>query len=240
MIMPSLQQFSRFRWYVILGGILFFCILAVFIVFIMKNIGQTEPATEPSAPVTPGASQQQQAFRVISTIPPNNASGIYAGEQVVTVVTDVPITAVNNATVVFNPRLDYQPVIANTYPTRVLSLKILGGFHINTRYTAQVRDAMGAVIYTWNFTTSDQVGQGDSGLQAELDKQINEDFYPLIQFLPYKTQNYLLGYANHKELRITLRKSGLDRNAILTEVRAWVQSKGVDPNSHTYVFAGEN
>lgn len=60
--------------------------------------------------------------------------------------------------------------------------------------------------------------------------------YPLFDYLPYKTENYTVGYTSTLTLKITLIK---DTPEIRQEVLDWISSKGVDPNTHKIIWKNQ-
>lgn len=57
--------------------------------------------------------------------------------------------------------------------------------------------------------------------------------YPLFDYLPYKTDNFIVGYSSTLTLKITLKK---DTPEIRQEVLDWISSKGVGPNTHKIIW----
>ena len=72
--------------------------------------------------------------------------------------------------------------------------------------------------------------------QPDFDKKVGNDlnkYYPLFNYLPYKTNNYLIGYSNSLTLIVVLKE---DTPETRQEVLDWISSKGVDPKSHTIIW----
>lgn len=231
--MISLNRIQQYKWFIVIGLIL---LISIFLILITLFLQRNNRNDQPRITGEPSTTLRQEPFRITATNPTNNAENVYAGEQVITLRTDVPVSSESNISVSFTPALSTPPKFTNTFPNRVITMQIIGGLQTNTQYTVRARDWQGSTVSTWSFRTSGESGEGDSGLQAEIDREINEDFYPLITYLPYSTPDYLLGYTDRKKLKITLKNQARSRDVILQEVRAWVRSKGIDPDSHEYVF----
>ncbi len=234
--MFTLQKIQQYKWALLFGGILILCLVSIILFMLQQQSGQDGVTSGEDIP-TPSKQQTQPPFTVTGTLPANNATNVFAGEQIMTMTTNTPLLSEESFSLTFSPSIQYAPRIESSFPTTMVYFKILGGFAPNTNYTASVRDDKGVVVHTWTFTTSGETGEADSGLRSELDRSTNETYYPLIQHLPYSTPEYLLGYADHLTLKITLKQSGLDRQAVLNSVKRWVNSHGINPDTHEYVFS---
>ncbi|MGB9911487.1 MAG: hypothetical protein ACPLKP_02675 [Microgenomates group bacterium] len=55
--------------------------------------------------------------------------------------------------------------------------------------------------------------------------------FPLIEYLPYETQNFLVDYIAPLHLEVKI-KNKIDKNLIEKEVLDWISSLGIDPQTH--------
>ncbi len=85
-------------------------------------------------------------------------------------------------------------------------------------------------IFSWRFTTKEL--QESEIIEEEI--KATQKLYPLIDYLPLKTDSYYLTYLKSMVLEATL-KTGT-KEAAEAEIREWIQSKGVDPATHQIVF----
>ncbi|PJE69095.1 hypothetical protein COU96_01625 [Candidatus Shapirobacteria bacterium CG10_big_fil_rev_8_21_14_0_10_38_14] len=69
-------------------------------------------------------------------------------------------------------------------------------------------------------------GQGDS--PSEIIESLKEEF-PLFQYLPYQTENFLIDYLAPLHLKVILKS---EKNK--QEVLDWIKSHGVDPATHQF------
>jgi hypothetical protein len=78
---------------------------------------------------------------------------------------------------------------------------------------------------------------GDDFSESEQDIKLIEEtqqLYPLIDYLPIDNELYYLAYSAPYELVVLLRSG--DKNAVENEITDWIESKGVDPETHTIIF----
>ncbi len=183
------------------------------------------------------STQTQIPYKILSTIPNDHAVNVFSGELVLTINTSDSIIAPTSLSLVFSPPLIHSFVYLNKFPTKKIQLQILGGLSPNTTYTVTVKDKKGVSVHEWSFTTSADRGEGQSKLSTQIDQELGQQYYPLRKYFPYITPNYKLGYIDRLKIKITLFNTSSDKPTILNEVKNWVKSKGVDPESHQYVFA---
>jgi len=77
-----------------------------------------------------------------------------------------------------------------------------------------------------------QVGQGDQ--PEELIESLEKKF-PLFRHLPYETKKYLVDYQTAFHLRVRL-KTDEDQKIIEEEIKTWIRSKEIDPDTHQITF----
>lgn len=71
-------------------------------------------------------------------------------------------------------------------------------------------------------------GRGNPDFYEEQRPKILEQ-YPLFDFIPYRTDKYIIDYTKPLVLQVVLKKDTLE---IRQEVFDWIISKGVDPKTH--------
>jgi len=75
-------------------------------------------------------------------------------------------------------------------------------------------------------------GKGDSPSQI---LESLKGKFPLVEFLPYETENYYLDYVAPLHLRATIKKATASAQ-IKQEILNWISSKGIDPQTHKIDF----
>jgi hypothetical protein len=78
-------------------------------------------------------------------------------------------------------------------------------------------------------------GKGDSPL--EILSSLKKNF-PLVEFLPYETENFYLDYIAPLHLRAKIKKATISTQ-IKQEILNWINSKGIDPQTHKIDFIPE-
>ena len=104
---------------------------------------------------------------------------------------------------------------------------------VNAQYTLTL-NYNDQPINTLVFTTLPQ--QSDPRYVQEVNNEIKQD-YPLAVKTPLERPGFSAVYSKPLTLEITLKNGVEERGEILNTVRDWVKENGLDPNSHTYVFA---
>ena len=74
--------------------------------------------------------------------------------------------------------------------------------------------------------------KGDPDFNKEVGRDLT-NYYPLSAYLPYKTNNFSLGYTNSLTLIAVLKK---DTPEIRQEVLDWISSKKIDPSTHKIIW----
>jgi len=78
-------------------------------------------------------------------------------------------------------------------------------------------------------------GKGDS--PSQIIESLKGKF-PLVEFLPYETENFYIDYIAPLHLRVTI-KNKAQSERIKQEVLSWIISKNVDPLTHQIDFIPE-
>jgi hypothetical protein len=216
--------------------VLIVALVIVFVCFIFLLSLQTNTGSQPvslSQP-TPGPSitpyVQQQPFAVIKTDPANGQTGIDTGEIVVSFTTNVPIVSNKGFSLTITPTLPQYWKFTNPYPTTTVSAQIYAGLVPNTQYLLTVNDSNNRPVYTWSFTTSFAIPESSSSYVVDQDEKITKEFFPLNQYLPYKSSDFIIYYS--KELTLTVEVKSKNLDLIKQEVWNWIKNKGVDPATH--------
>lgn len=164
--------------------------------------------------------------QVISTTPANNAR---------------PVAVNQNVEILFNKIIDLsklqvlsspQENFITSFQNNTLTLMHEKSFHVNAKY--QIR-----IIYNdellseFSFTTQ-QLQSSPRQIQ-EIREQTLADF-PLADSTPFITDNYRIVYSASHVLEIEILSGSYSKERAEQGARNWVESLGIDPDSHTYTF----
>lgn len=105
-----------------------------------------------------------------------------------------------------------------------------------TKYNLEIKNQkFKQFYYSFSFTTLQpplppiqKSGLGDPNFYEEIKKGVN-DYYPLLQYVPYKTEFWSIDYLGPLKLEVILNKNTAE---IRQEVLNWISSKGVDHQTH--------
>lgn len=117
--------------------------------------------------------------------------------------------------------------------TRSVSFSSAQYFQVNTQYSLTL-NYNNQPIHTLTFTTLPQ--QSDPRYVQEVNNELKRD-YPLAVKTPLDRPGFSVVYNKPLTLEITLKGGVEERGEIINAVRDWVKENGLDPDSHTYVFA---
>lgn len=117
----------------------------------------------------------------------------------------------------------------------VLEVLTTGRIEAGTRYKWRV-SLKNELIYEWEYKSSDlseeekkSRGIGDPERMVEIIEDQYEK-YPLLDYMPYSNEDFALNYLEPMVLIVKIK--GEEREAIMEQVKYWIKSKGVDPESH--------
>lgn len=173
----------------------------------------------------------QGSFLITSTIPENNAVGVFPGEIEVSFTSNVPIESVNDYSMFISPQLLTKPLLKSTFPTQQVKYQVLGSLNKNTEYTVVVKNKHSENVAIWSFTTSGEQPQSSSGLVSEEQKKLNQQYYPLFDFVPFSNENFSIDYTGRLTLVIKIKRNNIE--AIKKEALAWIAQHGINPSTHT-------
>ena len=173
----------------------------------------------------------QSSFLITSTVPANNAVGVFPGEIEVSFTSNVPIESLNDYTIFISPQLTVKPKLKSPFPTQQVRYQILAGLDKNTEYTVVVKNRHSENVAIWSFTTSSEQPESSSGLVRDIQEKLNQQYYPLFDFIPFKNENFSIDYMGRLTLIIKIKKNNTD--AIKQEALNWIKQHGVDPSTHT-------
>ncbi|HUV71423.1 MAG TPA: Ig-like domain-containing protein [Clostridia bacterium] len=94
------------------------------------------------------------------------------------------------------------------------------------------------LFYSFSFTTapiSIPKAKGDPDFYEKLESSLQKN-YPLLKQTPHQTPNWLLYYSGALKLKVVLQK---DTPQIRKEVLDWIESKGINPNTHEIIWKVE-
>lgn len=87
-----------------------------------------------------------------------------------------------------------------------------------------------------NITYHTEETQTDYDLRKKIDQELATN-YPLAYKVPHVAPGYRVIYAKEKTFEITITDNALAKDNVINLVRDWVKENGLNPDSHTYVFA---
>lgn len=166
--------------------------------------------------------------KVVSSIPANNSTGVLY---------DQPLTIVLDQ--VINPSL----ISVTSEPTESWTVKAGNGtaiilehsqyFRVDSDYRIALT-YQESPLYTFSFHTLAQ--QSDPRYTQSVVNQIERD-YPLASKLPVESGGVRVLYDSPLTLVITILNPGLSQTQALEAAHQIVAGFGLDPSSHTYIFA---
>ena len=133
------------------------------------------------------------------------------------------------------PDFNYQTGVENDQLIITLEEHLTG----QTKYLVEIRENSASFYFPLEFVTapakeeiSDQAGLGDPEAEEEIAKAILDN-YPLFYQTPKKTDSWQADYSQKQELTVTyLALENLE--VIQQEVFDWMESEGVDPQTHNF------
>lgn len=158
-----------------------------------------------------------QPLQVISVSPLNGAENVDLDVSLEIRFNREPTTF----SVLSQPEIDYSLQTSNSTVTLVLNRPL----EPKTQYSLTVL-SQGKAISSWSFTT--RLFTEGEAIKEEI--KITQKAYPLIDFVPYETENFRIAYEDPLYLRVKIKKKNV--SAIKKEVLDWIRSKGVDPQTH--------
>jgi len=81
-------------------------------------------------------------------------------------------------------------------------------------------------------TTITLPGRGDPNFRLSLEPTIKTN-YPLFDYVPFETENWSVDYLKPLEIQVMLKS---DTPEMRQEVLDWIESKGVNPQTHKIIF----
>lgn len=105
-----------------------------------------------------------------------------------------------------------------------------------TNYNLEIKNLkFKQFYYSFSFTTiqtplppTQKNGLGDPNFYNEIQKGV-VNYYPLLKYIPYKTELWTIDYLGPLKLEVILKKNTPE---IRQEVLNWITSKGVDHKTH--------
>lgn len=114
----------------------------------------------------------------------------------------------------------------------------------DTQYRIEVKNSQDPSFYfTLSFKTVPDLLGPPPGGKTPSKEQVEKYYWdlsrktyeetPLFDYVPYKTENYIVDYIKPLTLQVLLSK---DSKEIRAEVLDWIRSKGVDPATHQIIW----
>lgn len=120
-----------------------------------------------------------------------------------------------------HPEIDFSLGISHTTATLVLNQPLKPETKYSLAVLYQEKE-----VFSWSFTTR-ELTENES---VEEEVEMSKKSYPLIDFVPYETENFKISYEAPLFLQIEIKKGKVD--LIKEEVLDWILSKGVNPATH--------
>lgn len=214
--------------------LIIFSIVIIIIIFIFLSIisSYKTPITIPNffnIP-TPIPQIKQEKFIVLSTDPKINQKDVYPGEITISITTDKNILSSESFKLAITPSLPYSWKFINSYPTKQITVQIIGGLQTTTTYTLTLTDNNNNPVYTWSFTTSAAPAESSTQLVHDYEQNIMQNEYPLADFLPYNSTDFYINYTGKLTLVVHIKNQNVEN--VKQEVIDWIKSKSVDPSTH--------
>lgn len=168
--------------------------------------------------------QKEAALKVVLVSPENLATNISVSAQI-KIDFNRPLTSENEVSATLSPVVSLTPALANNNQTLVLNPQ--GPLSSSTEYTLTVVDSKNKTPWQSKFTTEKL--QGNPRLPYEIE-QFTKQNYPLLEFIPYITDNFFITYSGPLALQVTIKRGS--QSAIAPLVLEWITSHGVDSSTH--------
>ncbi|MBL7150900.1 Ig-like domain-containing protein [Candidatus Microgenomates bacterium] len=161
--------------------------------------------------------KKQQPIQIISTVPVNGAENVEVDASLKIYFNREP----KIFSVISSPEIDYSTQINKTIAVLTLNQSLKPETKYSLTVISQEKE-----IYSLSFTTRAQT-------EAEIIEEemaITKELYPLINFIPYETENFKIAYEAPLLLLVKMKKENNEK--IKKEVLDWIRSKKVDPSTH--------
>jgi len=177
-------------------------------------------------------SPQKNNLQIIQTIPSNLEKQVNPNTKITFIFNqDIPT---NNWKIKTTPELKYQLSFSRKKmeisPTTSLSFQT--NYQITISHPKFPNFSYSLIFTTLSETTTTPAktdGLGDPNFYQEISKR-EELYFPLLKYLPYKTENWeIKTYFGKLKIIVYLKK---DTPEIRQEVLDWIKSKQIDPSTH--------
>lgn len=122
------------------------------------------------------------------------------------------------------PEIKYQ---LDQSDEKQISLVLQNFLQTNTNYQIKVFDQKEQLLFSWQFLTEEIVS---NPLAAQKASEWEQENHPLGKYLPWENDNFKIYYTGPKKIEVIIKNQDID--VIKSEVRDWINSKDVDPDSH--------
>ncbi len=219
--------FRKYLAFVLIGILLLLIAIVYFALMLLSNNKTSDTNTPlPTPTIAPSST-----FSVVSTSPADNETDVYPGEISITFDTNTPLLSQGDYSIRLDPAPEIIPITNNTFPTQTASYGIVGGLSQNTTYTVSIYNSSGQLVYSWSFTTSNEIPESSSR-EAKIEQEnAIKNYYPLFYDLPYETSAFKIDYTDRLALEVIMYTG--DQATIAPLVEGWIREKGVTPSSHT-------
>lgn len=205
-------------------------VLSLLLLLLSVNATGTVPL--PAQPTPTPTPLTQQPFRVTGTYPAPNETNVYPGEIQITANTNVPIVSKDAFTINISPKLPYYWELNNVYPTNTIAADVFGFMEKGTKYTVTIT-GKNNYFYSWSFTTGEEAIESSSNLERVEEEAFIKKEYPLLDYVPYTTDDLTVDYTKENTLEVNVFSSDLSEDEVKQIVETWIKEHGVDPSTQT-------
>lgn len=119
------------------------------------------------------------------------------------------------------PEIDYSLQTSNTTATLALNQPLKPETQYSLTILSKEKE-----VFSWSFTTRFLTETE----VIEEEREMSKKSYPLIDFVPYETENFKITYEAPLFLQVRIKKGKV--NLIKEEILDWIRSKEINPASH--------
>lgn len=172
----------------------------------------------------------EQELSVVNFFPENQTQDISTAGLKITVDFNRPLKDRQEINFLINPSVeDVSLNLENNQQT--LSVTSQEPLQPETNYSFAITDKKDQILIQAGFQTEPL--QGNPGPIYQEEKYVKSNF-PLLEFTPYKTETFSVYYINPLTLQVSISQG--EQREIEKEVKDWIKSKGVDPETHKIEF----
>lgn len=227
---------------ILISGLIIFVLGVVFLLLLLpravrKDAPDIQKYTSSPTPTSAQGQIESTPLAVLDTYPKDDQQEVYSGELTINLQFNREVRSEKEFSTEISPKIPYYTKITNTFPNDKISLQIMGKLEPNTIYSVTIKNEFGNIINSFRFTTQASSGQSGSGYVADYETKLNDQYYPLSNYIPYETPDFYAGYKDRLTLNIYIKNPDIEK--VKAEVDDWIKSHGVDPKSHQIIYINQ-